>query len=592
MANVGLFLPKIFWLRKNYFLFCFNIMFDRTFAGDFSSNKIFEREFWRESVIILALLIGAIGLYTLNLGELPLRDWDEATVAQVALEISQKDSNSLPWFFPSLWEEPYFNKPPLIHGLIAILFSITGVNEFSARIPGAILTAISVPLLYVMGREIFKHRSKALFSSLIYLTLLPVVRHGRLAMLDGGVICFSILMFYCTLRARRDLRFALGAGISFGLICLTKGMLGLLMAAIALLFLAWDTPRLLTSGYLWGGFFLGSLPVLGWYLALWVEYGKDFFDVGIISQSLARIYKPVESNGGSIFYYLWEILKYSCPWLIFSLYGFKLAFENIHWSWAKFILVWSGVYLLVVSLMATKLPWYILPIYPALALAGGASLGEVTSSWQNTRPYPFVWSMFIGLLAVGTTIACIYFSFIQKEEIQLVFIFVMTALTMVATTVLLYSKDSQFIWVLFWGMYICLLLFCSSDYWNWELNEAYPVKPVASYIKEQMKEIPRDVIVYTNFPYTRPSLSFYSQRQIISISQYQISSESSNQSSISAKIEQYWKTSQPDHFLLLQKEKNSDETIEKLNLESVKFLEPMSPNFEDNSWQLITKNTD
>jgi hypothetical protein len=52
----------------------------------------------------------------------------------------------------------------------------------------------------------------------------------------------------------------------------------------------------------------------------------------------------------------------------------------------------------------------------------------------------------------------------------------------------------------------------TSKSWLWELNEAFPVKPVAALIREQT--LPNQV-VYTSFAYGRPSLNFYSDRQII-----------------------------------------------------------------------------
>ncbi len=129
-------------------------------------------------------------LFSINLGELPLRDWDEGTVAQVAREIWRAPAGSMRWLYPMLGGVPYHNKPPLMHLLIAWTYSLLGVNEWTTRLPGAMLTAISVPLLYCIGREIFRQRWAAIYSALIYLTMLPVVRHGRLAMLDGAVICF------------------------------------------------------------------------------------------------------------------------------------------------------------------------------------------------------------------------------------------------------------------------------------------------------------------------------------------------------------------------------------------------------------------
>ncbi|MGK7871885.1 MAG: ArnT family glycosyltransferase [Xenococcaceae cyanobacterium] len=535
----------------------------QTFAWGSSRNKLRQEERWIESLCIVGLLLAALVLFGINLGSLPLRDWDEGTVAQVAKEIWQDGTDSLDWLFPTLWGEPYMNKPPLVHGLIAFVYSLGGVNEWTTRLPGAMLTALSVPLLYGIGREIFATRTPALFSALIYLTLLPVVRHGRLAMLDGAVLCFGIVMIWCVLRSRRDLRWALGAGIGFGLICLTKGIMGLLLGAIALLFIVWDTPRLLTSVYLWIGVLIGSTPVIAWYASQWLHYGETFISTGIVDQSLRRVYAPVGDHSGPPWYYLLEILKYSWPWLFPCLYGLRLAWEHRNWSWAKLILVWSGVYFPVVSLMMTKLPWYIMPIYPALALAGGAKLAEVLN-WPSYRSYPRAWMIVLGLLALAASLGCIYFGFIETTERYLMIILGSTALTMGVAAMLAVERDRQFIPVLFWGMYVSVLLFVSSPHWIWELNEAYPVKPVAAIIR---LGTPLNQVVYTSFDYGRPSLNFYSDRQVIPAT--------------IEELKQHWFQS-PQPFLLLDAK-----TLNELNLESAQTIGTAPPN-----WVLITKDTD
>lgn len=159
----------------------------RIFNWDDAKNYNRRADAWIDILWILGLLLAAVILFSINLGGLPLRDWDEGTVAQVAREIWRSPANSQRWLYPTLNGEPYLNKPPLMHILIAFAYAIGGVNEWTSRLPGALLTAISVPLLYGIGREIFVQRPPAVFSALVYLTLLPVVRHGRLAMLDGAV---------------------------------------------------------------------------------------------------------------------------------------------------------------------------------------------------------------------------------------------------------------------------------------------------------------------------------------------------------------------------------------------------------------------
>lgn len=494
-------------------------MDDQTFAGGGSKKGIRVRGSWADILWGLGLLVAAVVLFGLKLGNLALRDWDEGTVAQVAREIWQAPSGSLRWLYPTLGGEPYLNKPPLVHLLIASAYAIGGVNEWTSRLPGAMLTAVSVPLLYGIGRELFPQRKSAFLAALIYLTLLPVVRLGRLAMLDGPVMCFGMFMMWCVLRSRRDLRYCLGVGIGFGLICLTKGIMGLLLLAIALLFLFWDTPRLLTSGYLWTGILTGSAPAVVWYGAQWVHYGKIFISTGLVGQSLQRIWTPVENHSGPPWYYLLEILKYAWPWLLFWPQGLWLAWENRHWGWAKLVLVWTGVYLIAVSVMGTKLPWYVLPVYPAIALVGGVQLAEVWNLPSN-QSYPRPWIVGLATLGLGAFAGCLYVARLSPIiNWHLPVILASIAITMLIAAILVARRDLQFMPILFWGAYISLLLFVSSPFWVWELKEAYPVKPVAELIEQHTLSGEK---IYTSFEYARPSLNFYSERQVIPASHLQL----------------------------------------------------------------------
>ena len=201
---------------------------------------------------LLGISLAAIVLFTFNLGGVPLRDWDEGIVAGVAREMYRSPVDSNTWLYPTLNEQPYLNKPPFIHWLIALSYYCFGVHEWSTRLPTAMLTATSVLLVYAVGKEIFVKHLAAVFSSLVYLTLLPVVRHGRLAMLDGAIVCFSLLFIWSILRSRHNLRALWGLSLGLGLICLTKG---LMMACLfwresPYLFLLWDNPRLLVNKYL------------------------------------------------------------------------------------------------------------------------------------------------------------------------------------------------------------------------------------------------------------------------------------------------------------------------------------------------------
>jgi 4-amino-4-deoxy-L-arabinose transferase-like glycosyltransferase len=185
------------------------------------------------------------------------------------------------------------------------------------------------------------------------------------------------------LRARRNLQWSLGIGLAIGLMCLTKGLLGIVLGAIGLAFLFWDTPRILASRYFWLGLGLGALPVVAWYGAQYQHYGLTFLQAHFLEQSLNRLGQPVENNAGPPWFYLFEILKQGTVWLLFIPIGIKRLRQDWHLSWAKLIVVWLGSYLAIISLMQTKLPWYAMPLYPAIALLVGMGLTQIWDPEQH-----------------------------------------------------------------------------------------------------------------------------------------------------------------------------------------------------------------
>ncbi|WP_016950621.1 glycosyltransferase family 39 protein [Anabaena sp. PCC 7108] len=493
---------------------------------------------------LLWLLFTSLFLWVICLGNLPLRDWDEGTIAQVAREIYRNPVDKMVWLYPTLGGEPYHNKPPLIHWLIAVAYSFGGVNEWTTRLPSAVLTALSVPLLYSVGNFVFNQSLPALFTALVYMTMLPVVRHGRLAMLDGAVITFFLLLLFCILKSRQQRIYALGIGFCLGLITLTKGMIVLLLGGIAGLFILANRQfYLFKSLYLWLGILLGNALPIAWYIAQWQHYGENFLQTNFQSQTFARLVESVEGHSGPVWYYSIEILKYGFPWLLFLPGGLYLAWRKRQTTWGCLIMIDTFIYFGTISFMSTKLPWYVMPIYPFLALAIGVNLSEI---WQEGKFNIKFLGGFFTFLTVAGLGGGVYFIFADPQP-ALIIMSIVLAISMSIATWLVIKRNRNFIPVLFTGMYLVLLLLMISNSWIWELNEAFPVKPVAALIRQH---IPAGTTIYTSFSYGRPSLDFYSDCKVVAVSVESLQGMLANKS-----------------YLLLDKE-----TMEKMNLSQSKVI--------------------
>jgi 4-amino-4-deoxy-L-arabinose transferase-like glycosyltransferase len=466
----------------------------------------------------IGLILVALPLFLWHLGDVPLRDWDESLVAAVARELWRGGLADGAWLHPTIYGEPYLNKPPLMHWLIAVSYHVGGVSEWTARLPGALLSVVSVPLLYGVGRLVLPTRRAACLGSLVYLTLLPVVRHGRLAMLDGAIVCFFLGMLLSGLRARNDRRWSLGMGLCLGAMCLTKGILGLLLGGLVLGFLAWDTPRLLRSLYGWFGVALGLLPVVMWYGVQFEQVGDRLVTVGLVDQSLARVWQAVEGNQGPPWFYVQELLKSAWPWLLFLPWGAQQVWQHRNLSYGRLLLLWPLGYGAVISLMGTKLPWYAMPLYPALALVVGlvladAQIGSPPGGRHTPYAYPWVWSWGAGLLTIVGLLGLGYVQFNTAQHSLLGPIGLVTA-AMVLALGLLCRRDGQFVAVLLWGWYVGLLLLVNGPDWSWELRHDFEVGPVARLVQTYVS--PGDQ-VYLVHPLNRPSLSFYSDHLVDSL---------------------------------------------------------------------------
>ena len=527
--------------------------------------------------IVCSLLLLAIALYLSGIGDLALRDWDEGIVAGVARNIWRGFPDGDTWLYPTInYDDPYWNKPPLVHCLVAFSYSLFGISEWSTRLFPALLSAFTIPLVYEIGREIFNSRLPAVFSALVYLTLLPVTRHGRVAMLDGAINLWFCLAVWCLLKGRKDRRWLLGMGVGIGAICLTKGiMMGVLLGGIIIIFLLWDNPKLLLSPYLWTSLILGVAPAVSWYVLQYLRYGSEFLGISLGKQTFNRIWEPVSNRSQPPWYYCLEIAKYSLPWLIFLPYSIKLAFKTIFpspsppvpkssslpvsQSGAKLTLTWCVVYLLATSLMATKLPWYIMPIYPGLSLLIGNGLAI---AWQE-KIYPLSWKIAFSSLAVICWITCLYLGLSGQIQLDLALIISFIALTFTIAAIILFISSHNFIPVTIGGFYLALLFFFNSPHWLWELNEAFPVKPLAVQIQEH---IPYGENIYASYPNLRPSLEFYSDRVIIPATDEQ--------------LQQIWKQERPVYLLL------DSDAINCLNFE--KYVKARS-RVNDTGWQIFTR---
>jgi hypothetical protein len=157
--------------------------------------------------------------------------------------------------------------------------------------------------------------------------------------------------------------------------------------------------------------------------------------------------------------------------------------------------------------MGTKLPWYLLPCYPFFALIGSYYLGDL----QSRNRYPKLIGYLLAFTAMVALAGGLYAGFSEQKSVIIVMGLVL--FVGIGWSAKQYLQNSpQFAKTLAVGLYVTLLFLFSTPLWNWEVNEAFAVKPVGQLIKAQT---PVKTSIYTSFAYSRPSLDFYGDRLVM-----------------------------------------------------------------------------
>jgi len=318
---------------------------------------------------VLALLSYALFFY--GLGSIGLVGPDEPRYAAIAREMVLTGD----YITPRLYGMPWFEKPPLMYWLAALAYRIFGFNEAGARFPSALSATLCVFLIYWCGRKLWG-RAEGFLVALVAATSIGSFAFARAASMDmlltaclTAVLVFFLFSYNDPTPRRRIWQCASYA--SLGLAVLAKGPVGLLLPALSLggfilLRGRWREWRDWYPKGLWI-----TLAIAGpWYLFCTVLNGREFLQIFFINHNVERFTSTIYGHDRPFLFFLPVLLLLTFPWtfLLISVARRKFG-RNDH-----ILLWWALVPLVFFSFSGSKLPGYILPIVPPLALLTGKEL--------------------------------------------------------------------------------------------------------------------------------------------------------------------------------------------------------------------------
>jgi len=344
----------------------------------------------RRRIAALIVVVFAI-IWFCNLGYRSLVRPDEGRYAEIAREMAITGD----WVTPRLNGIKYFEKPPLQYWITAAAYKAFGESEWTARLWTALAGFLGVFAVAFAGRRLFG-RSAGFCAALVLSSSLLYAVIGHVNTLDMGVtfcLTLGLLGFVLAQRGEQPTResrlWMLLAWAAMGFAFLSKGLIGFMMPAGAMVVYALIHRDLsfLKRLNAPAGIVLMLVIALPWIVAVSIanpEFARFFF----IHEHFERFLTQVHHRTAPWWYFVPILLAGMLPWTTMLgqslIAAWKRDASEGGFKARRFLLIYAAVTFLFFSVSQSKLPSYILPIFPALALLTGEWLSRVrgrTLAW-------------------------------------------------------------------------------------------------------------------------------------------------------------------------------------------------------------------
>ncbi|MDE2133752.1 MAG: glycosyltransferase family 39 protein [Alphaproteobacteria bacterium] len=348
----------------------------------------------------LALLLLCLTLWTPGLFALPPLDRDESRFAQSSKQMLES-GNFVDIRFGAM---PRYKKPVGIYWLQAAATAAAGFGQrnhiWTYRLPSLMGAVAAVWLVFWCARAFASAETAFLAAALLGTTLL-LAAEATIATTDAVLLAcvlgaqgflLRVYMAARTGEAAVSRKLALAGWAAFAAGILIKGPVVIAVCVLTFLALAvWDRDwRWLGRTRPLLGLAVTLALVLPWFAAIWLQSHGQFYQQSLGQDFATKLQGGQESHGAPPGYFLLLANLTFWPATLFLLPGLLDAIRKRAEPAIRFLLVWAGACWVMFELVPTKLPHYVLPVYPALAMLAAAwVLGaqEDKSRWARVLFY-------------------------------------------------------------------------------------------------------------------------------------------------------------------------------------------------------------
>ena len=361
-------------------------------------------------ILLLLMIYSLIWFGTLNYRH--LIPSDEGRYAEMAREMLVTGD----WVTPRYNGYKYFEKPPLQVWATAAIFQVFGIGDWQARLWTALTGFLTILAIGFTGTRIYNARAGWLAAVVLASSPMWVIS-GHFNSLDMGLSAFLVAALCSLLLAQTShnksscRNWMWACWVFMALATLSKGVIG---AAIpAMVFVAysistWDW-KIWTRLRLFSGTIVFLLITAPWFILV-AQRNPEFLEFFFIHEHLQRFTQDAHSRTGPIYYFVPLLLIGIIPWVLQIPGALVQAWQERRREFSSgwLLVCWFVVIFAFFSMSRSKLPGYIIPIFPALALLIGHRLDRLLG-YSNSLGMP--WK----LQTLGfTLLGCIGFFFLTE----------------------------------------------------------------------------------------------------------------------------------------------------------------------------------
>jgi 4-amino-4-deoxy-L-arabinose transferase-like glycosyltransferase len=371
---------------------------------------------WRPYALLLLL---CLGLYLPGLVNLPVTDRDEARFAQATRQMLETHD-----FIAIRFQDEARNKKPggiywLQAASVALLSNAENNAIWPYRLPSLLGAAAASLLTFGMGARLVGRKAAFLGAALLASSLgLGIEAHlaktdaALLACITAAQLALARIYLDAKAGSHAPLGIALLFWLALAIGILIKGPVAPLLAALTVLALCISERRArwLRDTRPLAGSLLLAIIVVPWLIAISTATQGAFLSDSLGHDFLGKLIGAQESHGAPPLFYLALLVISFWP-------GSLFLGPAIAWGWRqrradaeRFLIAWGVPFWIVLEAVPTKLPNYLLPVYPALALMIGRALiaagEEGFASWRKLdRTVIALWALASLGLALALVLA-------------------------------------------------------------------------------------------------------------------------------------------------------------------------------------------